>query len=212
MRPITIPLDVTKSPQQNAAALFNKFNKLKRAKVISAEQLTVYSAELDYTLSILDSLTRAEIADVEEIKEELVNLKIIKKTQPKRGGKQPEKAQPKSFITPDGHTVLVGTNNVMNNLLTFKTARSYDIWFHVKNHHGSHVIIRKNDETEGICEEDLLLAAQTAAYFSEAASSDNVAVDYTERRNVRRIKDGGFGMVNYDNYKTVFVTPKNNIK
>ncbi len=212
MRPLTIPLDGAKSPQQNAAQLFNKFNKLKRAKVITAEQLAQNTAELNYTLSILDALSRAEIADIEEIKEELYSLKILKKPQTRRTDKTPAKAQPKSFVTPDGHTVYVGTNNVMNNEVTFKIGRSYDIWLHVKNHHGSHIIIRKNDENEVISDDNLLLAAQTAAFFSEAAAGDNVPVDYTERRNVRRIKDAGLGMVNYDNYKTLFVTPKNNIK
>ena len=78
-------------------------------------------------------------------------------------------------------------------------------------HHGSHVIIRKNSENDVIPDSVLSSAAESAAYFSEAANSENVAVDYTERRNVRRIKDAGLGMVNYDDYKTIFVTPKNNI-
>lgn len=67
---------------------------------------------------------------------------------------------------------------------------------------------QKNSENDVIPDSVLSSAAETAAYFSEAANSENVAVDYTERRNVRRIKDAGLGMVNYDDYKTIFVTPK----
>ena len=121
-----------------------------------------------------------------------------------------QKSAPKTYEK-DGFTIYVGTNNMLNNEVTFKIGRSYDVWLHVKNHHGSHVIIRKNSENDVIPNSVLSSAAETAAYFSEAANSENVAVDYTERRNVRRIKDAGLGMVNYDDYKTIFVTPKNNI-
>lgn len=78
MRPLTIKLDVTKTPAQNVQHLFNKYNKLKRAKDISREQIEEYSKELDYVNSILDALSRAELSDAENIKDELVALKIIK--------------------------------------------------------------------------------------------------------------------------------------
>lgn len=210
MRPLTIKLDVTKTPAQNVQHLFNKYNKLKRAKEISREQIEEYSKELDYVNSILDALSRAELSDAENIKDELVALKIIKKQGGNGRKKVVQKSAPKTYEK-DGFTIYVGTNNVLNNEVTFKIGRSYDVWLHVKNHHGSHVIIRKNSENDVIPDSVLSSAAETAAYFSEAANSENVAVDYTERRNVRRIKDAGLGMVNYDDYKTVFVTPKNNI-
>ena len=69
MRPITIKLDVTKTPAQNVQHLFNKYNKLKRAKDISREQIEEYSKELDYVNSILDALSRAELSDAENIKD-----------------------------------------------------------------------------------------------------------------------------------------------
>ena len=210
MRPITIKLDVTKTPAQNVQHLFNKYNKLKRAKEISREQIEEYSKELDYVNSILDALSRAELSDAENIKDELVALKIIKKQGGNGRKKVVQKSAPKTYEK-DGFTIYVGTNNVLNNEVTFKIGRSYDVWLHVKNHHGSHVIIRKNSENDVIPDSVLSSAAETAAYFSEASNSENVAVDYTERRNVRRIKDAGLGMVNYDDYKTIFVTPKNNI-
>lgn len=211
MRDKTIPLDVSKSPQQNAAALYNKFNKLKRAKVITEQQLADYKRELDYTLSILEELSRADMADINDIKEELVQLKIIKKPQLKRGEKKPARAMPKSYEV-DGHTIIFGTNNVQNNEVTFKIGRSFDIWMHIKNHHGCHLIIKKNDENEVISDNILLSAAETAAYYSEAKNGENTAVDYTDRKFVRRIKNAGPGMVTYDNYMTVFVTPKDNSK
>ena len=70
MRPLTIKLDVTKTPAQNVQHLFNKYNKLKRAKEISREQIEEYSKELDYVNSILDALSRAELSDAGNIKED----------------------------------------------------------------------------------------------------------------------------------------------
>ncbi len=211
MRPLTINLDVTKTPGQNVQHLFNKYNKLKRAKEISHRQIEEYQKELDYVNSIIDALSRAELSDAENIKEELVALKIIKKQGGNQRKKSVVKSAPKTYEV-DGFTIYVGTNNILNNEVTFKIGRSFDVWLHVKNHHGSHVIIRKNNENDAIPDSVLSSAAETAAYFSEASNSENVAVDYTERRNVRRIKDAGLGMVNYDDYKTIFVTPKNNLK
>ena len=94
MRPLTIKLDVTKTPAQNVQHLFNKYNKLKRAKEISREQIEEYSKELDYVNSILDALSRAELSDAENIKDELVALKIIKK----QGGNGRKKVVQKSAI------------------------------------------------------------------------------------------------------------------
>lgn len=142
MRPLTIKLDVTKTPAQNVQHLFNKYNKLKRAKEISREQIEEYSKELDYVNSILDALSRAELSDAENIKDELVALKIIKKQGGNGRKKVVQKSAPKTYEK-DGFTIYVGTNNMLNNEVTFKIGRSYDVWLHVKNHHGSHVIIRK---------------------------------------------------------------------
>lgn len=211
MRPLTIKLNPAKSPQENVTAYFNRYNKLKRAKEVSLKQRDDYTKELDYVESVLETILRAEASDADNINEELVSLNIIKKPQGKKRGKQDVKCPPKTF-TAGGFTVYVGTNNILNNEVTFKIGRSYDVWLHVKNHHGSHVIIRKNNENDVIPDEVLLKAAQTAAYFSETRASDNVAVDYTLRMNVRRIKDAGVGMVNYSDYKTVFVTPENHCR
>lgn len=97
MRPLTIKLDVTKTPAQNVQHLFNKYNKLKRAKEISREQIEEYSKELDYVNSILDALSRAELSDAENIKDELVALKIIKKQGGNGRKKVVQKSAPKTY-------------------------------------------------------------------------------------------------------------------
>ncbi len=204
--PVTIALDEKKTPQQNAAAYYNKYSKLKRAEAFARQQLEEYTVQLDYIESIVEELSRADTTDIPDIKTELMNLGIIKKQLPQKGAKRPLPAQPKEFEI-SGYKVYVGTNNVLNNTVTFDIGRSYDIWLHVKNHHGSHAIIYKNQENDSVPEEVISKVAAIAAFYSSARLSQNVAVDYTERRNVKRCKGAGLGMVNYQNYKTVYVNP-----
>jgi Predicted RNA-binding protein homologous to eukaryotic snRNP len=205
-KPIDIPLDVKKTPQQNAAAYYTKYAKLKRAKVFAEEQVSEYDAELKYVNSILEELDRADLQDIPDIRQELMNLGILKKQALKKGEKRPLPSRPKEYAIGD-YSVFVGTNNILNNLVTFDIGRSFDLWLHVKTEHGAHVIIRKNNESDIIPDEVIASAARIAAFYSSAKNSENVAVDYTERRNVRRIKGAGAGMVSYINYQTVFVNP-----
>lgn len=205
-KPTKITLDEKKTPQQNATSYYTKYAKLKRAKSICEQQVSDYTTELEYINSILESLERASLSDVVDIKQELSAIGVIKKQPLQKGSKKPMPSKPKSFLI-NGYCVYVGTNNALNNTVTFELGRSYDIWFHIKNLHGSHAIIRKNSEDESISSDVILKVAEICAYYSTARNSQNVAIDFTERRNVKRIKGGGLGMVNYQNYKTVFINP-----
>ena len=115
---------------------------------------------------------------------------------------------PLEFLRPleffiDGVKVVAGKNNIQNEELTFRTADRNHIWLHVKNYHGSHVIIFAENPSEEI----IVKAAAIAAALSEAADNGKAEVDYTVRRNVRKIPGGLPGMVNYTDYKTVTVIP-----
>ena len=103
-------------------------------------------------------------------------------------------------------TIYVGRNNLQNDRLTLKTARKHDIWLHVKSAAGSHVII----ETKGrpVPERTLLEAAELAAFYSKSAMSDNVPVDYTQVKNVKKSAGAKPGMVIYESHKTLYVTPR----
>ena len=72
---------------------------------------------------------------------------------------------------------------------------------------GSHVIIRSN--TNKITDQTLLEAATLAAYYSKARNLSKVAVDYTERKHVRKPSGAKPGFVFYENFKTIIVDPTN---
>lgn len=93
----------------------------------------------------------------------------------------------------------------MNDRLTLKTASNRDLWFHVKDTAGSHVIVKNDGRefTDGVIRE----AAMLAVLNSKAHASSNVAVDYTEVKNVKKPNGAKPGMVIYETYKTEYVTP-----
>ena len=212
---IDIPLDPLKSPQQNLAAAFREYRKLRGAR----EHLTALTAEgekqLDYLNSVLEELSRAEtVPDLDEIRAELEKTGLLSShrgsradRQKKPGRKQKPAArrtgEPLRFETPDGLEVLVGRTNTQNDVLTTETARRTDYWFHVKNLHGSHVILR----CEGLPPSQTALeaAAALAARYSQAAGSGKVAVDYCMVRDVKKPSGALPGKVIYSNYRTVIV-------
>lgn len=85
-----------------------------------------------------------------------------------------------------------------------KLANRDDIFIHVKDVPGSHVILRNDNITK----EDILDGCFLAAKYSSVSNEQNVAVDYTEKKNVRKAKGAKPGMVYYDDFNTNFVNPK----
>lgn len=198
---IEIELDPLKTPQKNAAALYKQYNKLKGAE----EHLTVLiekgERELEYLSSVLDELDRAESsADLAGIRRELIAQGYIRL--PK--GEKPRRIREQAalqFKTDDGFTVLVGRSNVQNDELTTKTARRTDYWFHTKNIHGSHVILRCEGEEPS--EIAITQAAALAVYYSQSRSADSAPVDYTMVRFVHKPSGSMPGKVIYTNQRTI---------
>ncbi len=198
---ITIPLDPLKTPQQNAAALYKEYNKLKGAKLHLTELTEQNRRQLDYLNSVLEEIDRAETEkDLADIRAELRATGVLRQ---KRETK-PVKTRPQAplrFVTGEGLELLVGRNNLQNEELTFKTARRTDYWFHVQHAHGSHVILRCDGLEPG--EESVRQAAAAAAYYSQARGAGKVPVDYTMVRHVRKSPGALPGRVLYTEYKTV---------
>ncbi|NLB16491.1 MAG: DUF814 domain-containing protein, partial [Clostridiales bacterium] len=118
---------------------------------------------------------------------------------------RPQKPKPMVFETTGGYEVLIGKNNAQNDHITTRLAEPYDIWFHVKNAPGSHVVIRTGGDTPP--DEDLTECAVLAAYFSKEREGENVDVDYTEIRYVKKPNGSKPGYVTYKRNKTAIVTP-----
>jgi len=198
---VHIELDPLKTPQQNAAALYKEYNKLKAAE----QHLTVLTREgerqLDYLNSVLDELERAETdRDLSDIRRELTETGYIRA---RKGGKA-ERVKPQSplkFVSDDGLEILAGRSNAQNDELMLKLARRTDYWLHTQRVHGSHVIIRCEGEEPP--PRTLEQAASIAAYYSQARGAGKVQVDYTMVRNVRKPSGALPGKVIYTDHKTM---------
>ncbi len=201
---VRIPVDASLTPAQNAQKYYKEYRK----KQVAQSKLTAFINEADreaqYLDTVIDALSRAETdSEITEIKAELAKGGYLKT--PAQKTRNQKSLKPMLFKTTDGFSVLVGRNNVMNDKLTLKTAKNYDIWFHVQDSAGSHVICC-TDGAE-ITDTAIHECAAIAAYYSKARESSNVAVDYTLVKNVKKPNGAKPGMVIYDTYKTEFATP-----
>ena len=111
------------------------------------------------------------------------------------------------FVSSDGFNIYVGKNNTQNDYLTLKFANSSDLWFHTKNIHGSHTIIKLGLDKD-VPKTTITEAAELAAYYSKGRDSSQVPVDFTQIKNVKKPNGAKPGMVIYDYYNTIYVTPK----
>ena len=201
---IDIPLDPLLSPQQNAAKNYKQYNKLKTAEFHLREQIEKAENERAYLESVLQELSQAETEqEFNDIRRELQETNYIRKSS---GKKELKRAfAPRTFKTSSGLEVLVGRSNVQNDQLT-KKADKRDYWFHTQHIHGSHVILRCAGLTPS--DDDLREAAMLASYFSQAKESSSVPVDYCPVKFVKKPAGARPGMVTYDNYRTLYVTPE----
>ena len=207
--PIEIPINTSISISENAKKYFKKYNKLKNALDVVTFQKKETEQELEYIESIIYELDSAKsLEDVDEIFNELSDSVIFKdyiQTGKNKNNKNSDsKSTPREF-TVDGYTVLVGKNNKQNDYLTTKIADKDDIWFHTKDIHGSHVILRHPKQNIPI--DTLEKCAKLAAYYSKARLSTNVPVDYCPVKFVKKPNGSKPGMVIYTNNKTLYVNP-----
>lgn len=201
---LTIELDPNKTPSENAQRYFKTYTKLKNSKKIMEEEIAKTEEEIAYLEQILHQIDTASPEDIEEIREELREEGYIRKQKTRKNYKnKPKKPVPEQYVSSDGTIILVGKNNKQNEYVTMKAANRNDIWLHTKDIPGSHVVVRSEDPSE----QTLLEAAQLAAYFSKSKYSSTVPVDYTHIRHVQKPNGAKPGFVTYENQKTIFVTP-----
>lgn len=198
-----IALDARLTPAQNAQKYYSEYRKLCTAEKMLTGLIAEGKSELSYYESLLDSVTRAKTdGELTEIKRELAEQGLI------RGEKtlgKPKKSEPLKFRSSDGFTILVGKNNKQNDELTLKTSKASDIWLHVKDIAGSHVIIKTEGKTPS--ERTIVEAARLAAYHSKAKNGSGVPVDYTAVKFVKKPAGARPGMVIFTDNRTLYVTP-----
>ncbi|MTF38783.1 Rqc2 family fibronectin-binding protein [Cyanobacterium aponinum] len=209
---VKINLAPDKNMIQNAQILYKKYQKLKRAKQAVKPLLDEVNEEINYleqiaiNLQQLDYQEKDDLTTLQEIKSELINQKYIEDKQYRNNQNIEEESQPRRYQTPSGYEVLVGRNNRQNDILTFKTATDYDLWFHAQEISGSHVLLRLNagDAPE---EKDLQFTANLAAYYSQGRESEQVPVVYTNPNHVYKPKGAKPGMVIYSKETVIWGKP-----
>ena len=208
MPEITIPLDTSVTPAQNAQRYFKKYSKAKTAQLELAKQLKIAREELLYLESVEEEIEKAETTEaLSQIAEELYEEGYLRRNTKEKKKKQNKQAMPQETRTTDGFCVFIGKNNKQNDFLTCKMAHNNDLWFHTKDIHGSHVVMRYEQGRE-FTDNAILEAAGFAAFYSKARNSENVPVDYTKIKFVKKPSGAKPGFVIYTDNNTVYVTPR----
>ena len=211
---INIPINPKISISKNAENYFKKYDKMKRTLDVVNKQKEQTNKEINYLSTIIDELdTCTTISDINEVYEEVSenilfnevsNHKKYKSGKVKKEDTQMLLNYLKFKV--DDYDVLVGKNNKQNDYITLHVANDTDYWFHTKDIHGSHLILRCNGVTPKL--ETIKKCAEIAAYHSKAKFSSHVPVDYTQIKNVKKPKGAVPGYVIYKNNKTIYVTPQ----
>lgn len=233
---ITIPLDEKFSPSKNAKNFFKKYRKLQNTIAIVEKQKELSEAELSYLESIVYELEEVStIEDIDNIYSEIcdnlifgknantVNNHVYNKQSKITNSKSSKQSNASNMLEKrniDGYTVYIGKNNKQNDYLTCRLAQNSDIWFHTKDIHGSHVVLKtdslhsSSENSSASCtfnipDSVLYKCASIAAYYSKARMSQNVPVDYTLIKYVKKPNGAKPGMVIYTNNKTIYANPQN---
>lgn len=211
--PLAIELQPALSPIENAQRYFKFATKRKRAATTVAEQLAQTRLDIRYLDEVLESVRDTALDNLEQVRRELISQGFMQeKPQKQKGKRKPvreekREAKPDEFLSEDGYLIRVGRNNLQNDRLTLRQSDKADVWLHVKDQPGSHVVIRRDGPAE-VPEETIEEAALLAAYFSRGRDSANVAVDITEIRHVWKPNGARPGLALYNNQRTLFVTPE----
>ncbi len=191
---VTIPLQETKSPQENAAQYFKKYQKAKKAMEHIAKQKADTLLDIEWLQQTLYDITQASPSDLAAIRLAMQPTKKTKQKQPI--------SKPKQFML-DDVVFYVGQNAKQNEVVTFELAHSSDLWLHVKGSPGAHVIAKTTNITEAV----LRYAANLAACHSAAKHSSSVEVQYTQRKHIKKIPGYPGSLVQVVQYKSIFIDP-----
>ena len=213
--PITIPLDKSITPSMNAKKFFKKYQKLKNSKEFIEQQKLSITNDINYLESVFYEIEAARnVEDIDEIYSEIresnINIKEKgKKSNLNKSDKSIYKnSKPDKFgeilkFDIDGFIVLVGKNNKQNDYLTTRLASKDDLWFHVKDFHGSHVILRTENKIPS--QATIVKCAELAKKYSKANQTANIMVDYSYVKFVKKPHGSKPGMVTYTNNKSIIV-------
>ena len=204
--PLCIPLNPALTALENANAYFKRYTKYKKGIGVTEEQLAMAKEELLYLDSVLHELETCSVQDIPFIEEELRLAGYIRKdtAAPKKKAavdKKERKFSPARYLSSEGIAIMVGKNNQENDAITFKAAKKTDIWLHVKDAPGSHVIVEHPNPPEQTLKE----AAMLAVYFSRLRDSSKVPVDVVPVKNLWKPNKARPGFVLFTGQQTMLM-------
>ncbi len=204
---ITIPLDPTLTPNQNAKKYFDKYTKLKRTQEALEEQMKEVAEAIEQLESIATSLDIAQKeTDLAQIRQELAESGYIKShASGKKGRNDKVKSAPFHYLSSDGFDIYVGKNNLQNDELTFKTANGGDWWFHAKKIPGSHVVLLTGGKE--VPDRAFEEAAALAGFYSKGKNQEKVEIDYLQRKDVKKPNGAKPGFVVYYTNYSMAIAP-----
>jgi len=214
-RTVTVKLDPPLTPQENVQRYYRRYAKAKKARGRIEQQLKANGEELDYLLNIRQSLADCEdLEALRQIEGEAIAAGYYERHEEKRRRAKEARPQdnpssplpPRSYVSADGFTILVGRHNKQNDRLSLKQAQEEDLWLHAQKIPGAHVIIVRQGRE--IPDSTIREAAAYAAWFSEAKASAQVPVDYVPAGMLRKPPGSRPGLVIYTNQRTIYVTPR----
>lgn len=199
---VTFAIDMRYDLKTNANLFYKKYRKLKRGQQILEEQIAQTENEIAYYRQLSEQLKHCSVDDALEIREELISNRVLmakKSNLRRKKNKNPHVLH----LRFEDYEIYAGKNNLQNNYLTHKLANRDDLWFHVKDYHGSHVVLKSEHPNE----EQIRMCASIAAYFSKGRDSSSVPVDYTPIRFLKKIPGSKMGLVSMKSYQTIYIDP-----
>jgi len=199
-KPRRIPLDPVKTPRDNLETIFKRYRKLRSGRVKTAQVLKSVEKNLERMNALEERIQAASShQDVEDLEAEAVLERLVSRPQPPPRSREPGRdeetpREPLTFRSLDGLPILVGRSGAENVTLTFRVARGHDLWLHVRDHPGSHVVVRV-PRGKSCPPETLLDAAHLAVHFSSIRGATKATVTHTPRKFVNRMKNAPPGKV-----------------
>lgn len=205
---VEVEADENQTLTEAAEKYFKRYTKARNAQTEISKRLAAVNEELENLSSKSLRLAQAIEEKDETFIADFLGLKI-EKLPVKSKEKQSENFKgAKRYVSSEGFDILVGKGAKDNDFLTFRVAKSADLWLHAADYPGSHVVVKNPNRNEVIPQKTLLEAAELAAFFSQARSQGKVAVHYTQKKFVNKPKGAGAGLVSLASFKTILVKPK----
>ena len=197
---VEIKLKKELSPQKNAEVYYRKA----KNQHIEIERLQKNITDKTEEIERLKN----QLAKIESISSDLKTLRSATEKGNSKG--KPEKqtvSLPYHEFECHGFKIWVGRNAQANDELTLKYSYKEDLWLHVKDVPGSHVLI-KHQSGKNFPKDVIERAAQLAAYNSKRKTETLCPVVVTPKKFVRKRKGDPAGAVVVEKEDVIMVEPR----